>query len=182
MIQDAVAVLKGFNSIVVRLKGKGSIVAMNIRKSFNSIVVRLKALWGRALEWGTSEFQFHSGSIKSHDIDQAWPHIAVFQFHSGSIKRMMRWAVLSTRACFNSIVVRLKVPHFPDRTPASWCFNSIVVRLKARRRAMAFIWFAWFQFHSGSIKRKYRPRDLGRWDWFQFHSGSIKRRQTIWDW
>ena len=54
---------------------------------------------------------------------------------------------------FNSIVVRLKGEMACCFVLCNSCFNSIVVRLKVPSRPPSLIIFHRFQFHSGSIKR-----------------------------
>ena len=60
----------------------------------------------------TNLFQFPNGSIKSHDT---LPRMALqkkFQFPNGSIKRSEASAHSTGLACFNSLMVRLKVSPF----------------------------------------------------------------------
>ena len=122
----------GFNSKLVRLKGKllirvrkltrkfqfqtGSIKSIASsepklcdRSGFNSKLVRLKVACGRSLRF-LRLFQFQTGSIKSSlRLLSKAAMTAAFQFQTGSIKRE-----LATRAIdndwtgFNSKLVRLK--------------------------------------------------------------------------
>ena len=128
---------------------------------FNSIVVRLKGR-DRILVWHARIlFQFHSGSIKRKPAEQRHVHLCEFQFHSGSIKSP---ALLIDRAphrwSFNSIVVRLKGGLGAWSVGRLARFNSIVVRLKGESGQPNAKEQAWFQFHSGSIKR--RPSQQSR--------------------
>ena len=84
-------------------------------------------------------FQFHTGSIKSHSAANDCDSVGEFQFHTGSIKSM-------------SLGI-------PKPTHSHACFNSILVRLKVQATVNDFLRFAKFQFHTGSIKRLYENRD-----------------------
>ena len=77
-------------------------------------------------------FQFHTGSIKSHSAANDCDSVGEFQFHTGSIKSM-------------SLGI-------PKPTHSHACFNSILVRLKVQATVNDFLRFAKFQFHTGSIK------------------------------
>ena len=78
---------KNFNSIMVRLKDEGVILAEFFNKAnFNSIMVRLKGL-------------INNISILS---------LQQFQFHNGTIKRTSRFRLFPEMHNFNSIMVRLK--------------------------------------------------------------------------
>ena len=59
--------MKCFNSILVRLKGKGTYEYLDYLDGFNSILVRLKAEV-KIAALAISGFQFHTGSIKSQEI------------------------------------------------------------------------------------------------------------------
>ena len=101
---------RGFNSILVRLKGKAGLASMMSNTScFNSILVRLKATLNAPTALEYAEFQFHTGSIKSQLGSLVHP---------------------STHACFNSILVRLKAMPVCRCSGHQVSFNSILVRLK----------------------------------------------------
>ena len=55
-------------------------------RGFNSIVVRLKGIVVKSKSGLNRKFQFHSGSIKRPTEFGNLDTVAVFQFHSGSIK------------------------------------------------------------------------------------------------
>ena len=76
----------GFNSIVVRLKGRDGVLAPVVASGFNSIVVRLKVGIQHHKGECRGEFQFHSGSIKRQRCLHCSFEHHQFQFHSGSIK------------------------------------------------------------------------------------------------
>ncbi len=63
-------------------------------------------------------FQFLDGSIKSPFLECLTICVFVFQFLDGSIKRLAIKNIVLTQLCFNSLMVRLKVPHvfFPLRS------------------------------------------------------------------
>ena len=76
----------------------------------------------------------------------------LFQFQTGAIKRYRTFANATLRPCFNSKLVRLKVP--------------------LPRAARVF--HAQFQFQTGAIKsHRFRPRCRGK-SLFQFQTGAIK--------
>ena len=56
-------------------------------KGFNSTLVRLKVIAEVATQLLTHGFQFHTGSIKSQDLNIGGLTHIEFQFHTGSIKR-----------------------------------------------------------------------------------------------
>ena len=71
---------------MVRLKVIQVIKRNVVFRCFNSTMVRLKEN-ATALPASTlNAFQFHNGSIKSHDGIGQWYQKAEFQFHNGSIK------------------------------------------------------------------------------------------------
>ena len=148
---------RSFNSIVVRLKEILRFEALTKKPRFNSIVVRLKGEDVGAEIIRISEFQFHSGSIKSAQGRVAQRPTVQFQFHSGSIKRLMGFpddhivsefqfhsgsikrsianvpTISQTKFQFHSGSIKRRLPtRFSNRKPA--CFNSIVVRLKVGDR------------------------------------------------
>ena len=102
-------------------------------KGFNSIVVRLKG--DRRLHRGASciEFQFHSGSIKRWIVLLCCPKRRPFQFHSGSIKRpdTLEGDIQYPRFQFHSGSIKRRLSSRVD-VQVQFCFNSIVVRLKVR--------------------------------------------------
>ena len=75
----------------------------------------------------------------------------MFQFHTGSIKRRLRAFHVSRFTCFNSILVRLKVPIDVVGGLTFERFNSILVRLKVGGYFSTPFQIT-FQFHTGSIK------------------------------
>jgi len=54
-------------------------------------------------------FQFHYGSVKREQYDQAKRGSAGFQFHYGSVKRIKQASGMVELKDFNSTMVRLKV-------------------------------------------------------------------------
>ena len=101
-------------------------------QSFNSTMVRLKVLRSRADAPSADLFQFHNGSIKSFNLTPHPITIDEFQFHNGSIKSLDRHIPFrsANATCFNSTMVRLKVPALITHTDASISFNSTMDRLK----------------------------------------------------
>ena len=101
-------------------------------KSFNSILVRLKALDTGSEKQAANRFQFHTGSIKSISLNVYDLPLFQFQFHTGSIKSLLPLRTMRKMQmpCFNSILVRLKVPSGEKVTIYENGFNSILVRLK----------------------------------------------------
>ena len=122
---------------MVRLKGVSGMMVSSSIKGFNSIVVRLKARREGSLHPDPSRFQFHSGSIKRACPFSSSPWSVRFQFHSGSIKRRQHGCEdRHPTPCFNSIVVRLKGGPFKSRiTPAFWFqFHSGSIKSKTVNR------------------------------------------------
>ena len=64
----------------------------------------------KQLTLGVLMFQFHTGSIKSNSGAGAAFRFGAFQFHTGSIKSQAGKKLSEYHQCFNSILVRLKVP------------------------------------------------------------------------
>ncbi len=121
-----------FNSIMVRLK----VSVLNIRSlcvilfqfhngtikrhilhwlwqrfcCFNSIMVRLKDSCKPRDKNVVPMFQFHNGTIKSEPLTFHPFGFFKFQFHNGTIKSLSPWFLNGYVSCFNSIMVRLKVP------------------------------------------------------------------------
>ena len=146
--------IKGFNSILVWLKGSLLIWCGLILMGFNSILVWLKDWYGddgvpshtafqfhsgliKRMSLQTSiqsavRFQFHSGLIKSISSLPCPPACNLFQFHSGLIKSIFYPAIEEVaELSFNSILVWLKVsPAFYDDGWYMLRFNSILVWLK----------------------------------------------------
>ena len=140
---------------------------------FNSTMVRLKVVDAQK-KAQQAVFQFHYGTIKSHEflfileLSSYFNSTMVrlkgrtcgfhdskgvqFQFHYGTIKRVPRAPTISCVAYFNSTMVRLKGVH-PSHSPH--------LRI--------------FQFHYGTIKRRFREKRCCRNVKFQFHYGTIKR-------
>ena len=56
-------------------------------------------------------------------------------------------------------------------------FHTGSIKRKYGRSDLPF--FEKFQFHTGSIKRKYGRSDLPFFEKFQFHTGSIKSQSTV---
>ncbi len=54
----------------------------------------------------------------------------MFQFPNGSIKSLGFRVLAMIILCFNSLMVRLKVPYSRNCHEALFCFNSLMVRLK----------------------------------------------------
>ena len=140
--------------------------------NFNSIKVRLKL---PAILPASSPlpFQFHKGTIKTHNA--LWVHR--YKHHFNSIKVRLKPPVRTIASArhrhFNSIKVRLKQPSpTPSGRPAS-DFNSIKVRLK-RPKPTDRSSIAKFQFHKGTIKTDLSHRNLFTSYLFQFHKGTIK--------
>jgi len=98
------------------------------------------------------EFQFHSGSIQTPTGATPTSFVSVFQFHSGSIQTFQCQTLSVECECFNSTLVRFKLP-LPTATTSPW---------------------TGFQFHSGSIQTRRMPPGVLRRRMFQFHSGSIQ--------
>ena len=102
-------------------------------------------------------FQYHTGSIKSRAGAGRGAHGTTFQYHTGSIKRMEKDQNGKSRysSRFNTTLVQLKV--------CSVCalhhdvyisFNTTLVQLKVMVREGGFVCPLWFQYHTGSIKRR----------------------------
>ena len=103
----------------------------------------------------------------------------LFQFHTGSIKSWMNKAHSHLRACFNSILVRLKEEKAMPRQAYCKRFNSILVRLKELKAESEGEPVKEFQFHTGSIKRKTSALACSIQVLpFQFHTGSIKSHES----
>ena len=100
-------------------------------RGFNSIVVRLKVKAGGMKAVLKLLFQFHSGSIKRKNCC-FWSRMALSCFNSivVRLKDGIETYSSSEISCFNSIVVRLKVSTDGDVRSVLLRFNSIVVRLK----------------------------------------------------
>ncbi len=83
---------------------------------------------------------------------------------------------MAVRVCFNSTLVRFKVPHMTGLVQLQLCFNSTLVRFKVVEAVLADVGGPLvFQFHIGSIQRiqgRMNRRGMGM---FQFHIGSIQR-------
>ena len=76
-----------FNSTMVRLKANPIHDRHHPHLCFNSTMVRLKAVRGiHAIDVAAALFQFHNGSIKSHQSEKERVEMDGFQFHNGSIK------------------------------------------------------------------------------------------------
>ena len=99
-----------------------------------------------------------------------------FQFHTGSIRRSVIFVFdVSQIVGFNSTLVRLEVTFFAVLSAASACFNSTLVRLEGIHDVIVFCrWGNWFQFHTGSIRRKHEKYTASFPKLFQFHTGSIR--------
>ena len=101
---------------------------------FNSIKVRLKVPCDMLIMNISPKFQFHKGAIKSAPASSR---------------------TMSSRSCFNSIKVRLKVYHKRlEELKEKSGFNSIKVRLKDPGRSLREDDHPVFQFHKGAIKRR----------------------------
>ena len=87
----------GFNSTMVRLKVSHSPLMFTTKIGFNSTMVRLKAAFLSLRVTLYELFQFHNGSIKSHDVPRLLPSAAQFQFHNGSIKSRSRTTTKPSR-------------------------------------------------------------------------------------
>ena len=102
-----------------------------------------------------TEFQFHTGSIKSRSSVRLPNALTLFQFHTGSIKSLSLNILSRKRSrCFNSILVRLKDPRRVKCRKHNPSFNSILVRLKETYATALRSVHITFQFHTGSIKRR----------------------------
>ena len=121
-----------------------------------------------------TEFQFHSGLIKSNHVLALSNDANLFQFHSGLIKRGLEgYEIYNTYMFqfhsgliksqngkdmhaisfgFNSILVWLKEARKMSVLKAVLCFNSILVWLKAVKVKAPISVSSPFQFHSGLIK------------------------------
>ena len=75
-------------------------------------------------------------------------------------------------------MVRLKAPIVVTKTKVDTHFNSTMVRLKDELLA-SDEWTNKFQFHYGTIKRKYREAIEEVRNAFQFHYGTIKRMAAV---
>ncbi len=76
--------------------------------------------------------------------------------------------------CFNSTLVRLKLPHAGMCGGSDYMFQFHTGSIKAGEFVAVHKGLTLFQFHTGSIKALMTPAEkemLGR---FQFHTGSIK--------
>ena len=74
---------------------------------FNSIKVRLKPKQ-QAKNQEIRKFQFHKGTIKTHQTEKAKMKHLSFQFHKGTIKTYQHNKHAFCHTYFNSIKVRLK--------------------------------------------------------------------------
>ncbi len=92
--------LKCFNSILVRLKADTRMSPRRRSTCFNSILVRLKGVSSGTTMSSWREFQFHTGSIKSHPHPSLSKYVDKFQFHTGSIKSRARHPSRARRYLF----------------------------------------------------------------------------------
>jgi len=141
-----------FNSTLVRFKQSGVKFLDQGETGFNSTLVRFK-LRGRLSAFVTfqdvsiplwfdsndevvaaaaskSSFQFHSGSIQTDTFRTPSADTQRFQFHSGSIQTLRSVGYGVAWDCFNSTLVRFKLPQLHSNTTTHYTF----------------------QFHSGSIQ------------------------------
>ena len=100
----------------------------------------------------TSQFQFHTGTIKSAISSLVYMPTFKFQFHTGTIKRKGRGSRSGDYRYFNSTLVRLRDCKF-----AETCRKTTL-----------------FQFHTGTIKRDTASVLTALATIFQFHTGTIK--------
>ena len=121
-------------------------------------------------------FQFQTGAIKSFLFSLRLFRMVAFQFQTGAIKSGSAAALRRLTMCFNSKLVRLKVPtglatlslspalfqfqtgaiKSPGRrvsAPRHRCFNSKLVRLKDLAQFGLGLTTLQFQFQTGAIKR-----------------------------
>ena len=100
---------------------------------FDSILVRLKAKSLTVITLLPTQFQFHTGSIKSVSmLNNDIPKIPRFQFHTGSIKRLNKTPVTIhtwIQFQFHTGSIKSTTPENAPPAPTT------------------------FQFHTGSIKR-----------------------------
>ena len=151
--------LQGFNSKLVRLKGRqpriyhlqwysfqfqtGAIKRLRnckavhtTRTGFNSKLVRLKEAQRAREPIPSAKFQFQTGAIKSKKVFFSFGVFwRVFQFQTGAIKSGGCQPRLPSVDGFNSKLVRLKAECAHRNGNPRMRFNSKLVRLKVRRLA-----------------------------------------------
>ena len=99
-------------------------------QNFAPVKVRLKLDFTYLTAGSSDIFQFHKGTIKTHQKNIVPLVAAAFQFHKGTIKTLGVYRYLVDIIYFNSIKVRLK-----------------------RGSAPAYVAkYVKFQFHKGTIK------------------------------
>ena len=184
-----------FNSIKVRLEPLITLKLTCSISNFNSIKVRLEPYPIPRPTWPCG-FQFHKGTIRTHESADDRPSEGVFQFHKGTIRTryVLLWIVSFSN--FNSIKVRLepslsgalfsRVPfQFHKGTIRTgveqvWLsfllhFNSIKVRLEQRQIYLRQTQ-GQFQFHKGTIRTTMKDGEVTGVVLFQFHKGTIRTR------
>ena len=75
--------------------------------------------------------RFNSTMVRLKETRQYKAELSLkFQFHYGSIKGILPPVMVASLMCFNSTMVRLKVPKGLADQPGKSRFNSTMVRLK----------------------------------------------------
>ena len=122
-------------------------------------------------------FRFHTGSIKSIEVTVRENAVTLFRFHTGSIKKINTTkSTLSTRKFrFHTGSIK-RMLHLRRCHLSKACFDSILVRLKVETLFETVKAEETFRFHTGSIKRQLAGEEVSRLPHqFRFHTGSIKR-------
>ena len=117
-----------FNSIKVRLILFCLLFLLCLIVHFNSIKVRLILVLFRTII-EICRFQFHKGSIDTHQQPTPAATANTFQFHKGSIDTLFANNLQNRVIYFNSIKVRLILAEDEQDYNLLLDFNSIKVRL-----------------------------------------------------
>ncbi len=174
--------MTSFNSTLVRLRGFLAQLCPSMGSCFNSTLVRLRVSYFFYV-YVVHSFQFHVGTIERAILIRTFANRSKFQFHVGTIESLPSVIELPTVVKFQFHVgtieswlqgretdnKQVSIPRWYDwESPAAYLcitllrFNSTLVRLRGYTAQQRGVCVDWFQFHVGTIERKFR-RLSARW-------------------